>query len=63
MQALAQSFQNEKAYFATAVNYACKMFMKSLPGLWPLPLAGHLKGGLPGVMDIWNIIIKKQILF
>jgi len=31
MKTATQCFQNELAYFATAVSYTCKMFMKLTP--------------------------------
>jgi hypothetical protein len=38
MQALLQCYQNAPAYFATAVSYTCKMFMKLTPWACTLKL-------------------------
>ncbi len=42
MHATVQCFGNAPAYFATAVSYARKMFMKLTPGV-NLPMPGRLE--------------------
>jgi hypothetical protein len=63
-----QCFQNALAYFVMAVSYACKMFMKSTPGVsviktfYSLSLEGFLgyhKMHLPAISKVTVIFVDK----